>query len=259
VLRPGRLDLKIKVDRPGRNAASAILALHLTPNLPSEVVAIDERRVENVLLNFPPTVTARTLEVVAQNAPAGVHQRLLAAFGEEGDIRTQVVKNPEVHKLRNDLELWAFVEEAVRRERAAEKLILDTVEVLYHPASQIEVTSASGQSYTYAFAEFMSGAILVNIANRAKKEALKRHVAGNRSHRKGITLDDLRQSVEDEFIENAEHLILRKMDQDGDRLPILPRERAVMIKVKVVDKADGNRWTVEKSRPYQKHAVTAER
>ncbi|MBT7303286.1 MAG: AAA family ATPase, partial [Victivallales bacterium] len=34
VMRPGRLDVKVKVDRPGREASMAILALHLTPDLP---------------------------------------------------------------------------------------------------------------------------------------------------------------------------------------------------------------------------------
>jgi proteasome-associated ATPase len=42
VLRPGRLDLKVKVNRPDENAAREIFAKYLTPNLPLHETAISK-------------------------------------------------------------------------------------------------------------------------------------------------------------------------------------------------------------------------
>jgi len=136
VLRPGRLDFKIKVDRPDEEAAKDIFSKYLTPNLP-------------------------------------LHGAELAEFGND-------------------------------RERTTRHLIELAVKEMYAeiPENQfLEVTYARGHQEILYFKDFASGAMIANVVSRAKKIALKRHIAGGE---KGISRNDLFEAIRGEFKENEE-------------------------------------------------------
>ncbi|MFM8602116.1 MAG: proteasome ATPase, partial [Actinomycetota bacterium] len=129
ILRPGRLDVKIKVDRPNEGAARQILARYLVADLPYRL--------------------------------------------SEGA---------------------ADVDELIDR----------TVEEMYRTDATtefLEVTYQNGDRETLYFKDFASGAMIDNIVRRAKKTAIKRHLAGEDG---GIGLDDLVGSIRQEFHENED-------------------------------------------------------
>lgn len=146
VLRPGRLDIKIRVDRPSKSAAHDIMGKYLTPDLP-----IDEH-----------------------------------------DVRS-----------------------AGSREQAAKNLIGKTVDVIYNPGSQILIYSRAskeggmrtreGLRQRKALTEAVSGAMLANIVERAKRNAAEREVNADGT---GINwADDLRPAIRQECEESKDQYI----------------------------------------------------
>ena len=136
VLRPGRLDLKIKVNRPDANAAREIFAKYLTGDLP-------------------------------------FHQSTQERYGSDPA-------------------------------KIVEGMISDTIDRMYTTNEEnkfLEVTYAKGEREIFYFKDFASGAMIQNIVSRAKKRAVKRTIESNE---RGITLDDLINSVNDEFKENED-------------------------------------------------------
>ncbi len=136
VLRPGRLDLKIKVNRPDRNAAKEIFSKYLLPGLP-----------------FHPTALER--------------------YGSDA---AQMVST--------------IIEEVVDRMYATSE-----------ENKFLEVTYAKGEREIFFFKDFSSGAMIENIVARAKKRAVKRLIE---KQERGIRLEDLIESVNDEFKENED-------------------------------------------------------
>jgi proteasome-associated ATPase len=135
ILRPGRLDVKIKIERPDRDAAGDIFAKYLTRDLP---IAESEIR-------------------------------------RHGDSQS-----------------------------AISAMVTATVEKMYSLAEEnrfLEVTYANGDKEVLYFKDFSSGAMIESIVRRAKKLALKRHIAGGP---KGINGDDLLAAVREEFKENED-------------------------------------------------------
>jgi proteasome-associated ATPase len=137
ILRPGRLDAKIKIDRPRRDGARAILRKYLPPAMP---IAASE----------------------------------LAAAG-----------SPDA---------------------AAESLIRRTADLLYAEASALHVTGrqVEGRSKILPFSQFVSGAMLESVVNRAKKRALKREIAGGEG---GVRWDDLAGGLREELEQNKDQLV----------------------------------------------------
>jgi proteasome-associated ATPase len=136
VLRPGRLDLKIKVNRPDANAAREIFAKYLTKDLP-------------------------------------FHQNAQERYGSDSV-------------------------------KIVEGMISDTIDRMYTTNEEnkfLEVTYAKGEREIFYFKDFASGAMIQNIVSRAKKRAVKRTIEQNE---RGITVDDLINSVNDEFKENED-------------------------------------------------------
>ncbi|MGH9388699.1 MAG: proteasome ATPase, partial [Vicinamibacteria bacterium] len=136
VLRPGRLDLKIKVNRPDRNAAREIFSKYLLPDLP-----------------FHPSAPER--------------------YGSEPSKMVA-----------------AMIEEVVDRMYATSE-----------ENKFLEVTYAKGEREIFYFKDFSSGAMIENIVARAKKRAVKRLIE---KQERGIKLEDLIESVNDEFKENED-------------------------------------------------------
>ena len=136
VLRPGRLDLKIKVHRPDAAAAREIFAKYLTPDLP-------------------------------------FHKSAEERYGSDPT-------------------------------KIADGMIADTIERMYKTTEEnkfLEVTYAKGEREIFYFKDFSSGAMIENIVARAKKRAVKRTIDHGE---RGIHLEDLIESVNDEFKENED-------------------------------------------------------
>jgi proteasome-associated ATPase len=136
ILRPGRLDVKIKINRPGPEAAREIFHIYMGPETP---------------------IDAETL------AKAG------------GD---------PVKYLQG--------------------MVDDTVEAMYAESEEnrfLEVTYVSGDRETLYFKDFASGAMIENIVRRAKKDAIKRQIAGGGS---GVRDQDLIDAIKQEFREHED-------------------------------------------------------
>ena len=134
ILRPGRLDVKIKIERPDRGAAADIFRKYLTADIP-----------------------------FAESETRG------------GDPAA-----------------------------AIEAMIVATVEAMYTLSEEnrfLEVTYANGDKEVLYFKDFSSGAMIESVVRRAKKLALKRYIGGGA---KGITTDDLKTAVREEFKENED-------------------------------------------------------
>jgi len=133
ILRPGRLDVKIRIGRPDRRGAAEILATYLTPDLP-------------------------------------ISEELLAAHdGAQGAV---------------DALIEQVIEALYTRRRATE---------------MVELTRSDGQVEILHVADLVSGAMLANIVDRAKKAAVKDLVT---SGRRGLTSEHLHRAVIEEIMEN---------------------------------------------------------
>jgi proteasome-associated ATPase len=130
ILRPGRLDVKIKINRPDPVAAREIFRIYISDATPLE------------------------------------------SEGEPGKI--------------------------------IKKMIAATVEDMYSESKEnefLEVTYAGGDREILYFKDFVSGAMIENIVRRAKKDAIKRLIAGNDG---GVGLDDLITAIKQEFKEHED-------------------------------------------------------
>ena len=133
ILRPGRLDVKIRIGRPDRRGAAEILATYLAPDLP-------------------------------------ISEELLAAHGDA--------------------------------QGAVDALIEQVIDALYtrrRATEMVELTRADGQVEILHVADLVSGAMLANIVDRAKKAAVKDLVTNGR---RGLTSEHLRRAVIEEIMEN---------------------------------------------------------
>ncbi len=134
ILRPGRLDVKIKINRPDPTAAREIFRIYLTDETP-----------------------------LAEDEMAG----------------------------RSPAEVIADIVE-------------DTVADMYSDEKEnefLEVTYANGDRETLYFKDFSSGAMIENIVRRAKKDAIKRQIAGGAP---GVRKSDLAAAIKQEFREQED-------------------------------------------------------
>jgi proteasome-associated ATPase len=136
ILRPGRLDVKIKINRPDTVAARQIFGIYLDTSVPLDAGELE--------------------------AAGGDAEKLLA------------------------------------------KVIDATVEAMYSEADEnrfLEVTYANGDRELLYFKDFSSGAMIENIVRRAKKDAIKRQIAGGSP---GVRADDLITAIRQEFREHED-------------------------------------------------------
>ncbi|UFU08078.1 proteasome ATPase [Ruania halotolerans] len=167
ILRPGRLDVKIKIERPDAESARDIFTKYLTADLP-------------------------------------IHPDDLAEHG--GDPEAAVT---------------AMIERVVGRMYAEE------------PENEfLEVTYASGDKETLYFKDFNSGAMVANIVDRAKKQAIKDLLA---TGVRGIRVEHVLNGVVDEFQEN-EDLPNTTNPDDWARVSGKKGERIVFIRTIVQHK-----------------------
>jgi len=168
ILRPGRLDVKIKIERPDAEAALDIYSKYLVETLP-------------------------------------VHADDLAEF--DGD-RSACLK--------------AMIEKVVERMYAE----IDDNRFL-------EVTYANGDKEVMYFKDFNSGAMIQNVVDRAKKNAIK---AVLETGQHGLRIQHLLDSIVDEFAEN-EDLPNTTNPDDWARISGKKGERIVYIRTLVTGKS----------------------
>ncbi|GAB3000904.1 proteasome ATPase [Mycobacterium bourgelatii] len=168
ILRPGRLDVKIKIERPDAEAAQDIYSKYLTENLP-------------------------------------VHADDLAEF--DGD-RAACIR--------------AMIEKVVERMYAE----IDDNRFL-------EVTYANGDKEVMYFKDFNSGAMIQNVVDRAKKNAIKSVLETGQP---GLRIQHLLDSIVDEFAEN-EDLPNTTNPDDWARISGKKGERIVYIRTLVTGKS----------------------
>ena len=165
ILRPGRLDVKIKIERPNAEAAAQIFQRYLTADLPLSSEDIAE----------------------------------LGGGEREKTIRVMIEK---------------------------------TVDAMYRIEEEnrfLEVTYQGGDKEVLYFKDFASGAMIENIVRRAKKRAVKREISANE---RGLTLEDLLESIREEFREN-EDLPNTTNPDDWARISGKKGERIVFIRTLV--------------------------
>jgi len=170
ILRPGRLDVKIKIQRPGRDAAREIFGIYLDPSLPYD-------------------------------------QDELARFG--GDTNAML-----------------------------ESMIEKTVGKMYEEDADnrfLEVTYANGDREILYFKDFASGAMIENIVRRAKKDAIKREIAG---HPPGLQSGDLLSAISQEFREH-EDLPNTTNPDDWAKISGKKGERIVYVRTLIEGDRDG--------------------
>jgi proteasome-associated ATPase len=162
ILRPGRLDVKIKIDRPDARAAEAIFSRYLSDALPLDQSVVDE-----------------------------------VGGGD--------------------------------RAKALQSMIESTVEEMYRLDDEnqfLEVTYQGGDKEVLYFKDFASGAMIENIVRRAKKEAVKRDIAGKG---RGVRPSDLKEAIRQEYREN-EDLPNTTNPDDWARISGRKGERIVFIR-----------------------------
>jgi proteasome-associated ATPase len=168
ILRPGRLDVKIKIERPDAESAQDIFSKYLVETLP-------------------------------------IHADDLAEFG--GD-RVGCID--------------AMIEKVVERMYAE----IDDNRFL-------EVTYANGDKEVMYFKDFNSGAMIQNVVDRAKKNAIK---AVLETGQRGLRIQHLLDSIIDEFAEN-EDLPNTTNPDDWARISGKKGERIVYIRTLVTGKS----------------------
>jgi len=136
ILRPGRLDVKIKINRPDPTAAREIFRIYL-----SDATPLAEADLEGSGLPIPDHIKAMIDETVD------------AMYSEDDENRF------------------------------------------------LEVTYASGDREILFFKDFASGAMIENIVRRAKKDAIKRKIAGGPP---GVSKEDLHVAIKQEFREHED-------------------------------------------------------
>ncbi len=136
ILRPGRLDVKIKIHRPDAEGAAEIFAKYITEDLP-------------------------------------LHREDLAEHG--GSVPATI-----------------------------QAMITRTVEKMYSTEKSneyLEVTYANGDTEMLYFKDFNSGAVIQNVVDRAKKNAIKDLLLDGQ---KGLRIEHLLRAVIDEFREHED-------------------------------------------------------
>ncbi len=180
ILRPGRLDVKIKIQRPEREAARAIFRIYLDPKLPYAKEDLDRCGGE------PDALIDRMVDEVVEKM-----------FKEDADNRF------------------------------------------------LEVTYANGDREILYFKDFASGAMIENVVRRAKKDAIKREIAGDPE---GLKITDLLEAVTQEF---REHEDLPNTTNPDDWAKISGKKGERIVYVRTLIDGDRDSRAVEAVTPGQ--------
>ncbi len=179
ILRPGRLDVKIKIERPSEESARKIFEIYVRSDLPLDSTQVEEHG------------GVEEFRTAAIDAAVGA----MYATGAENRF--------------------------------------------------LEVTYANGDREELFFKDFASGAMIENIVRRAKKDAIKREIAGESS---GLQIEDFTAAVLQEFREQ-EDLPNTTNPDDWARISGKKGERIVYVRT-LID-GDGDQRAIEAISPGQ--------
>ncbi|AYE96338.1 proteasome ATPase [Mycobacterium paragordonae] len=168
ILRPGRLDVKIKIERPDAEAAQDIFSKYLVETLP-------------------------------------VHADDLAEFNGDRGVCIRAMIEKVVERMYAEIDDNRF----------------------------LEVTYANGDKEVMYFKDFNSGAMIQNVVDRAKKNAIKSVLETGQP---GLRIQHLLDSIVDEFAEN-EDLPNTTNPDDWARISGKKGERIVYIRTLVTGKS----------------------
>ena len=160
ILRPGRIDRKIKVHRPTKDGAREIYGIYLAENLPYDPALVRE----------------------AGGVPAAIAQ-----------VIDKLIDLQFSHRDENRF---------------------------------LTITLRSGKKDTLYRGDLVSGAIIASIVERAKALAIKRAIAS--AQEEGISMDDLRASLDAEYMEND---IFPPDDLTEDWLQLIDHDPENVVKV----------------------------
>jgi proteasome-associated ATPase len=160
ILRPGRIDRKIKVARPTKEGTREIYHIYLSSQLPYDPVLVKE----------------------AGSVPAAIDQLI-----------DKLIDLQFAHRDENRF---------------------------------LSITLRSGKKETLYRGDLISGAIIASIVERAKGLAIKRAIASGQEE--GISLDDLRASLDAEYLEND---IFPPDDLTEDWLQLIDHDPENVVKV----------------------------
>ena len=180
ILRPGRLDVKIKIQRPGREAAREIFRIYLEHGLPYD-------------------------------------QKELKRYGGDTAPMIDHLVDVVVDKMYEETEDNRF----------------------------LEVTYANGDREVLYFKDFASGAMIENIIRRAKKDAIKREIAGDPP---GLKTSDVINAVRQEF---REHEDLPNTTNPDDWAKISGKKGERIVYVRTLIEGDRDSRAVEAVTPGQ--------
>ncbi|MCW5936602.1 MAG: AAA family ATPase [Fimbriimonadaceae bacterium] len=126
-----------------------------------------------------------------------------------------------------------FVRDNGGAEPARKAMVEDSIEFLWRSTKETEfvrVSLKNGNSDTLYWRDFVSGALLKSVVDRAKDSAIRRAIASP-SCDTGITDDDLKEAIKAEFRENE---IFPKNDSLDDWLKLLDLEPEAVVSVRPV-------------------------
>ena len=102
----------------------------------------------------------------------------------------------------NAKEIFArHLDQSVPTADSVDKLIEVACEYMYADRPYVELTLVTGEVETLHYRDFISGAMIANIVDRAKKSAIKAHLAGAP---RGISAGQLRQAIDAENRESED-------------------------------------------------------
>ncbi|KKU52081.1 MAG: Proteasome-associated ATPase [Parcubacteria group bacterium GW2011_GWA2_47_10] len=238
VLRPGRLSVKIKIERPDAGGAVDILSKYLKPGVPLSVKYWNgeahtyetPNRFRDLLpgawkkVDDQLTGVREALDLMRLDEVKMVRARIDRETAER-TIKDLEVKDAALAKearltLERQPEEWTHELWHIESEKDAFNfLTYKTIEMIFIETDKtymyfsregelvirdsrfLKVHYRNSDSEILYHKDFISGAALENIVNRAKKYALKRLI---RTKERGVKLVDLWRAVNDEFKENED-------------------------------------------------------
>jgi len=134
------------------------------------------------------------------------------------------------------------------RSALIQEMITSTVDAMYSESDEnrfLEVTYASGDREILFFKDFASGAMIENIVRRAKKDAIKRQIAGSPP---GVREGDLITAIKQEF---KEHEDLPNTTNPDDWARVSGKKGERIIYVRTLVGGDEESRMIEKVSPGQ--------
>ncbi|MCT1370473.1 proteasome ATPase [Corynebacterium mucifaciens] len=98
--------------------------------------------------------------------------------------------------------LARYITDAIPLAESREALIDAAADAMFAPRPYVRLELIDGSAETLHYHDFVSGAMIANVVDRAKKLAIKDHISGVSTA--GVTADHLRQAVRDEQDESED-------------------------------------------------------